>query len=201
MISYMQLIYKDQIINNEDLFFVLDRYEKLWAKINYIIKNKANNIIEYIRGFKDILQELIEYKKIVDIYIAEFKTEPVSDEMVDEKKNLISVVEGLISEGKSDEALEILNQLNDIFMYDKDILLARGVTLYLLNRNKEALMDLSEAYLVTEGSFDVTYNIACILETEGEKERAKHYFRESLNKCEDEHLREEIRAIIGENND
>lgn len=198
MTSVMNYKYNSDIINNQDLFFVVDRYEGLWLRINYLIKNKIMDKLDYIRGFKNNLENMIEYKKIIDIYIEEVKTEPINDEMVQEKNKLLSIVEEIIAQNKPEEALEILDQLSDLFMYDKDILLYRGVTLFLLKRNREALMDLSEAYIVTDGSFDVAYNIGCILEVEGKMEIAKYYFKEALDKCKDDQLKVEIRNILGE---
>ena len=197
-ISFVNFTYKDDIANHEDLFFILDKYERLWVRISYLIKYKTTDIVEYIRGFKNTLEDMIEYKKILDRYISEFKTEPVSEEMVKEKDELLSLVEGFISENRYNEALEILDQLSNIFMYDKNILLYRGVTLFLLKRNKEALIDLSEAYLITDDKFDVTYNIACILEAEGNMEIANYYYKEALSECKDEELKLQIREIIGE---
>ena len=201
VISFVNYVYNNDIVKNEDLFFILDKYEELWVRINYLVKYKHADIVEYMKGFKNILKDMGEYKKIIDIYIDEFKTNPISDEMVNEKNNLLSVVEELISKDESEEALEILNQLSNIFMYDKDILMYKGVILYLLKRNKEALIDLGEAYIITDGNFDITYNIACILEEEGKDKIAKYYFKESLSKCKEEELKVQIRGIIGEDND
>lgn len=190
--------YNTEIINNEEMFFVLDRYEELWARINYLIKFKRSDIVAYIKGFKETLESMLEYKKILDIFIKEFKTDIITEQMIEEKNNLLVVVEQMIAENKTEEGLEILNQLNQMFIYDKDILLYRGVVLYLLKSNQESIIDLAEAYILTDKSFDAVYNVACVLEADGKMQIAKQYFKEAYEKCKDNQLKSEIERIIGE---
>jgi glycosyltransferase involved in cell wall biosynthesis len=195
-INYIEKIYNNEILKSEYSSKILDKYENMWIQINKCIKLYEKDELEYIRTLRKVLNESPEYSRVINLYIKKIDDQNISEEMKQEKKNLLNVAEKFINENKLQDALEILLQLNDIFKYNSEILNFLGITFYVLGRYNEAIINFAISNTIDENNFDTIYNLACVLEANSQSDSAKHYYRKAYDLCKDEKLKEEIINII-----
>ncbi|MGN9134006.1 glycosyltransferase [Clostridium sp. HCP1S3_B4] len=195
-VNYINYVYNKGIIKSSNYYKILDSYGSLWYGMLLLIKDYNNDKVKYLQGLRKLLNMYPEYKDIIKEFMNEINDDVISDEMIKEKDNLLKVCNEYINNDKLLEASEILNELNDIFKYDGDILLTKGVLNYLNGDNKGALLNLSLALELINDQFDCVYNIACVLEADNNKEIAKYYYEESYRLCNDENLKIEINDIL-----
>lgn len=195
-LNYIRKIYNNEILQSKYSLKLLDKYEAVWIQVNKCIKLYQEDKLEYIRSLRKILNEVPEYGRIINLYLNKVDNKNISEEMQQEKNNLINVVQRFIEDNKPKEALEILFQLNNLFKYNSEILNLLGVTLYILGKYNEAIINLAISDTINENNFDTIYNLACVLEANSQLDTAKYYYKKAYALCEDEKLKEEIFNII-----
>ncbi|MGG7176590.1 glycosyltransferase [Clostridium paraputrificum] len=192
---YINRTYNSEILQSEYVGRILSKYEYFWFIINKSLDIYNEDKIGYINNLKKLLKEVPEYKRVVEYYLNEISKNPISEEMIREKENLLVVVEGLVSENRVGEAEEILLQLKDIFKFDVTILNSLGVVKYINGDYYDAIKLVALADTL-EDNFNVKYNLASLLNEVNKKELANKYFKEAYNLCEDDELRDNIYSII-----
>ena len=192
-INYIIKIYNNEFLKMPEATIILSNYENMWFSLNKIISLACENKIEYIRGIKKIVKDVTKYKKVIEVFAKEIDDKIINARMSKEKEKLLNLVEVYLFDNKIQESLEILNELNNIIKYDKDILNTRGVALNMMGKNNEALLNLSYAYILSEDKFEPAYNIAIVLESLGRLEDAKCYYNIAYNCCKDETLKKELK--------
>jgi tetratricopeptide (TPR) repeat protein len=191
-ITYIGRVYNNEIEKNEELKTILNKYEFMWVTIKGLVNNYSKDRLEYVRGLRNIIKNMPEGKQIIEDFMEEINSDPISEAMKEEKGNLLLTVEQLCSVNKLIEAREILNQLSEIFIYDGEILNTKGVLCYLLGDNEQALIDLSMACELQEDKFDSLYNLCCVFENMGKIELTKYYLKKAYEKCKNDNLKQEI---------
>jgi len=191
-VNYINKVYNKEIQNEEELKFILNKYEFMWVNIKGLIKNYSKDRLGYVKGLRNIIKNMPEGKKIIEDFMGEINSEPINEAMEQERRTLLVAVEQLCSENKLVEAKEILDQLSEIFLYDGELLNTRGVVCYLLGENEQAFIDLSMAYELQEGKFDALYNLSCIFESTGKADLMNYYLKEAYEVCKDNNLKQEI---------
>lgn len=195
-LNYIKKIYNNEILESEYAFKLLDKYENIWIQINKCINMYESDTLEFVKGLRRILSEVPEYKRVINSYLNKINNQNITEEMLEEKNNLLNMVEGLIGENRFQEALEILLQLNHIFKYNAQILNYLGVTFYMLGKVDEAVRNLAIASTLDETNFDTIYNLACVLEADSKFNIAKYYYSKAYGLCKDNILKEEIFNIM-----
>ncbi len=174
-INYTYKKYNKEIIeeNLEDI----NRYDSLWIKLRKIIKN--DDLTSFISELKAILNNNREYSNILE-EIAEMRGKYIiTDDMIEEKKLVVNEAEKLISKGSLKEALDILKELEKIFVFDEYILMDIGIIYYMLGQKEEALGYLLKSYYINEENSDICYNLACLLEDRGCDKSSEYLYNKS----------------------
>lgn len=192
--NYIKKIYNDDILESEHIRKVLSKYELFWMDIQYVLNIYQEDRVKFIRELKKILKEVPEYKRVIEYFLNEVSEIPISEEMKMEKKNLLDIVEGLVSESKVNDAKELLNELNKTFKFDSNILNSLGVVEYLSEDYNNAIKLLALADSLGD-DFNVKYNLASILKVLNRQESTK-YFKEAYSICNNDELKEEIMSMI-----
>ena len=195
-INFMQQIYNFDIINEENSKFILSRYEYFWYKIYNIINKYSKDKLCYIKNLKNLVQDMPEFKKVLESLSDKINDNPITDEMKKEKQNVLESVEELIKNNMLDEAENILRELDDLFIYDVDIKNYLGVVLYSKGQFDNALVNLSLSNTLKQNNFDTIYNLACVLEAKQSFDKAKYYYGKAYELCEDKELKLQIKDII-----
>lgn len=191
-------IYLQDIIDREDSFKYMDRYIVLWCQINKNIKNNNLDKLNYIRNYKKLLEDIPEYNEIIDHYRKEVTTEPLTDQMVEEKNNLLNTIESYIQNNKIEEAINIIDELNNMFIYDKKLYEDKGIALFFKDELIEALEYMAIGYIQEENKFESAYNIASCLEKMGRNVDAKYFYNIALDYCVNDKDKEIIKNILSE---
>lgn len=193
---YLGQIYKEEIIEYSDNGFILDDFYNVVLKSIYIIENRQNNKIEYIKDFKKLIKEYPEYLKILTQFTKDISNNPISTDMIKEKDNLLLAVENLFNLGNIDEGLNIIDELEKTFNMDIEIINLKGLGYYLKGNYNEALLNIGFVYSFKKDNFDVVYNLATILEEMNRKEESLYFYKKSINLCADENLKQEIELKV-----
>lgn len=193
---YINKVYSKEILESKYSDKILNKYEKIWIEINKCLKYCNNDKLKYIKSLRNILKVTPEYNRVLKLFLDKIDDVNINEHMEKEKQNLLNAVQQLVQENKTNEALEILLQLNDLFKYDFETLNYLGVTYYILQRYDEAIINLALANTIKENNFDTIYNLACVLEANDNLEEASDYYKIAYNLCEDENLKLEIKKII-----
>ncbi len=195
-INFMQQTYNFDIVNEENSKFILSRYQYFWYKIYNIINKYSNDKLCYIKNLKDLVQDMSEFKKVLESFRRRINDNLVSDEMKNEKQNVLASVEELVKNNMLDEAKNILRELDDLFIYDVDIKNYLGVVLFLKGQLDDALINLALSNTLKQNNFNIIYNLACVLEAKQSSDKAKYYYGKAYELCQDEELKLQISNII-----
>lgn len=190
--NYVSKIYNLKYFNRSNYNSLVSNYFSMWLKYGELIKVYSEDRVRFIKGLKDLVNEMPEFKTLLEFCTKEINVDPISKDMIKEKEKLLSISEGYISEGKYEKALEILNELNSIFMYDSNIINMLGITQFYLKDNNNALINLAFSYEISPDNFDIVYNLAFVLDSVDKKEEAKEYYKKALDLSTDEEIRREI---------
>lgn len=156
------------IYNNIDS---IEKYEAMWFKIRDLVR--CINKKEYIEKLKRIVEDNKEYARMLKRFNLKDST-VISDEMIEEKNKILEKVEKLVVAGNIKEALEVLKELLIIFNYDEEVLMNIGVVYYIMGNIDEAMRYLIKAYFVDSDNVDIRYNLGCVLEAKGYKDRGEY---------------------------
>lgn len=194
VINYIRKVYNLKYINNSNS--LLSNYFIMWLKYGELIKVYSNDRVEYIKGLKKLVDEMPEFKTLLEFFTKNINTAPISEDMIKEKERLISISENCINEGKYEKASEILTELNNIFIYDSEIINIMGINQFYLKDNINALINLAFSYEINPDKFDIVYNLAFVLDSAGKKEEAKEYYKKALSHTGNEETIKEIRKLL-----
>ena len=176
----IDMTYNCKMINREDNYKFLDKYNVMWNEINKIIKNANNNKVYYLKELKKLLDKVPQYNKIIDHFKKKINSEPISEQMINEKNKLIYVIEDCLQNNRIDEAIETIDELNKIFIYDKKLYENKGIALFFRNEIEDALVNLSIGYLQEDDKFETAYNIGLCMQKLDRKEDAKYFYTIAL---------------------
>ncbi|NFI93887.1 tetratricopeptide repeat protein, partial [Clostridium botulinum] len=189
-------IYNKEILNDSSLNNILGRYENIWIKLRNCLKLNEKDKVLYIKGLREILKQVPEYKRLVQFYLNEVESENLNNEIINSKEYFYNTALSNIEQNNINDALEILVHLNKWFKYDTEILNCLGIVLYLRGDYEEAIMKFALSNTLKENDFDTIYNLACVLEVNNNLDEASDYYKIAYNLCEDENLKLEIKKII-----
>lgn len=191
----------DKLNNMQSVFFnqILDKYSVLWIDFYRILKNI--DILQSISEIKKILKCNKKYIRIIEYFINDniLKSNNLlhtNEKVKEEKNNILKLIEDMITNGEVHKALEIINELSSIYKYDGNILLNKGVILYLSGKLEEAIMNLSLSYILLEEKFEPLYNIAIVLEEANQPELSIQYYKKCYEVCKDEEIKKGIMEKI-----
>ncbi|NLK94083.1 MAG: hypothetical protein GX275_02665, partial [Clostridiales bacterium] len=187
----LKKVYKPEILSLKENNNILEQFYKMILMVRNIIINSKNKL-EYIKDFKKLIKEYSIYSKILKVFIQNISEEPISEEMIKEKLNLLKVVEEYYYLGKVEEGFSILNELEQIFNNDIDVINLKGVGHYYLGNYKKALINLAFVYEMKEDKFEAAYNIAMIFEEIKRNDDAKYFYNVAFNLCKDNEIKKEI---------
>lgn len=178
---------------------VLDKYNLLWIYIFRVLKNI--NISESISGIKRILKTNQKSTRIVEYFVNDSVIRSsnllyTNENIQQEKNRILDIVENMVSSGDINKAFKMVDELSNMYKYDSQILLNKGVVLYLLGNADEAIINLSLCYVLSEDKFESLYNIAIILEDIGQVEMSMQYYKKSYEECKDEDVKKDIKFKI-----
>ncbi|WP_143314746.1 glycosyltransferase [Clostridium sp. HBUAS56017] len=195
-LNLLRKIYNKEILSSDAIHSILNKYDIFWIENESLIKSASKNKLAYIKGLRELLKEFPEYGNVFGKYQEELKLNTITKEMELEKEKLFDIVEEYVNSNRTEEALEILASLDDLFMYDGKICNYKGVVEYLLGENEKAILNLAIAYELLEDKFDSAYNIACVLESMKRIDEAKAYYDLAYEHCKDNNMKAEILNII-----
>lgn len=196
VINYISKVYNLKYINNSNYNSLLSNYFIMWLKYGELIKVYSNDRVEYIKGLKELVDEMPEFKTLLEFFTKNINTAPISENMIKEKNRLISISENYINEGKYEDASEILNELNSIFIYDCDIINMMGINQFFLGDKINALINLAFSCKINSEKFDLVYNLAYVLDSARKNEEAKEYYKKALSLTNNEDIIKEIRKLL-----
>ncbi|NFG39924.1 glycosyltransferase [Clostridium botulinum] len=195
-LNYINKIYNKEILNDSSLNNILGRYENIWIELRNCLKLNEKDKLLYIKGLREILKQVPEYKRLVQFYLNEVESENLNNEIINSREYFYNTALSNIEQNNINDALEILVHLNKWFKYDTEILNCLGIVLYLRGDYEEAIMKFALSNTLKENDFDTIYNLACVLEANDNLEEASDYYKIAYNLCEDENLKLEIKKII-----
>ena len=193
--NYITKIYKEEVINSNEVEKHMDTYSSTVVRIIKLIKGCHKDKLSYVKGLRLIIDEVNDFKNIIEVLKDDIDTTVISESMINEKEVVLKEVEAMVGQGQTVQALEVLEQLDKIFMFDPKILMTKGVVLYLLNRIDDAILDLAIANLIEEDNFEIVYNLACVLEIYN-KEASKYYYEKAINLSTNDEMIEQIKCIL-----
>lgn len=194
--KFINRVFNLKYLNSNNYNTILSNYFIMWLRYEEMIKIYSEDRVEYIKGLKNLVDEMPEFMLLIQFFIKNINSDSISKDMIKEKGRLINISENYISEGKYEKALEILNEINTIFIYDSDIINMIGITQFYLKDNTSALINLAFSCKINPDKFDLVYNLAFVLDSVGKKEEAKEYYKKALDLSTDEEIKNKIRELI-----
>ncbi|MBE6051349.1 MAG: glycosyltransferase [Clostridium sp.] len=195
-INFLKRLYSEEVLNSDYIYSLLNEYDGFILKSEKYIKECRKDKVGYIRRLRDEVREVPAFKLIINSYLENINTNPISDAMIEEKENVLMAVEQLINSNKLNDALAVLNDLEKIFDYDWKINNYLGIVNYMMGNLQESIYRLAIAEELSEDKFDATFNLACVLENMNRYEDAMYYYKRSYKLCDDEGMKNEIKSII-----
>lgn len=193
---FKRKIFNSDILNDECFEFVLDRYDRFWVEIEKEIKLYSKGRLSYLKRMNEVLRLNDDYSSIIDIFLKEATDEAISNEMIQEKENIFTIIENFISTNKLKEARELLLELEKMFKWDGKILSYKGIINYIEGDFDAALLNLSLARILMAEEFDLLFNIACVLEKQNRVEDCREYYESAYLICTDEEMKLQIKEIL-----
>ncbi|HCW52195.1 MAG TPA: hypothetical protein DG753_00310, partial [Clostridium sp.] len=195
-INVIRKMYNNIIFCDKSLNKLINRSERIWIDIREAMLAYKHDKLIYIRNLKGILKNYPEYNRLIKFYMKDIDKNNITKDMIKEKEYLLNVVQNLVNENRIFEALEILDELKEIFKFDPIILNYLGVVNYMNGNYDEAINNLALSNVLEENNFDTIYNMAYVFEFKGRLELAKYYYQKSYDLCNDRQLKQEISNII-----
>lgn len=184
-------IYNKKVL--EDSLDIIDNNkDKFMYKIRQCIKISSENLISSLKELKCAAKYNVNSKCIIDTVQEDLNKNIIDEKMINEKKNLLKIVESLVEKNDLKQAEEILLELDSIFNYDNNILNSLGVVKYMKQDINKALQYLGKAYLVSNKDFETLFNIATVLEQCNRTDDSSSYYRKALEVCNDENIKKYI---------
>ncbi|MDU5111504.1 MAG: methyltransferase domain-containing protein [Clostridium sp.] len=119
-------------------------------------------------------------------------------DIIDIKNEIKSNIEALINEGDYKEAKRLIEDYCKFEDKDIDIITMLSIV-FIYEENFEEAINLLEKELVyNKNNFDLLYNLAYAYELKGEAKESEYYYNVSLNLCENEELRSNIKLKLKE---
>jgi hypothetical protein len=199
--DYLRQIYNKNLMDEELLRFLKDEEDVFIINITITQKLKKIDELEYVRRMKELLTNNQQYKKGIEILIDVFKKEFNQSEEIDDIKNKYkSIIQADINKGNIIEAQNKIDEYEDIFKYEVEILNLKAVIEVLKSNFNEADKLLKAAYLLDINNYNVIFNIACTKEMLGEYKEAIKFLNYIVLNCNDKNIilesREKIDFII-----
>lgn len=193
--SLINKIYSKEIINSKYTENILTNYENIWFELDRLIKKFSENRLEYIKGLRRLLNKAPEYNKLFKFYLNQTGND-ITEEMIEEKTNLLNNVKQLLENNEVHKSLDILVELNNIFKFDEEVLNLLGIALYIKGDYKESLNNLALANMICENNFDTVYNLACVLKVYGKRLEAREYYLKAYDLTDNNEYRSSITEIL-----
>lgn len=189
-------VYNKKLLCSSNLKSFLSKYDKFLIEIESELKGYALGRVKYLKNMGNLLKKNKEYSQIINALLKEVSKEAISEEMIKEKDKIISIVENYIFENRISEAENVIQEIEEMFKWDKNIYNCKGVINYIKGEYQDALFNLSIASILMDDKFEPIYNIACVLEKMGRIQDSIVYYEDALNICSDERMREEIQGVL-----
>lgn len=194
-LNYINLIYDKKTIRNIDFCNLIGNNLLIWLEINDLIMFYKDDKLKVVKKLKELIKRFPQYKKLINVFLEKVNYK-INVKMIEEKEKLLKASEEFICNGMFDDALEILNELNNIFKYEYEVLSLKGIALYSKGIYDKSILDLAIANSIKESDFDCIYNMACVFEAMGKLDEAKEYYKRAFNLTVDEEIKKEISQII-----
>lgn len=191
-ISFIKIYYSEFIIKSER---ICDLKIKEDAFMIYLLKAKIekekNNELKYIQYLRKALNIYPVMKNGIEYLISKTSLEKIEDDNL-EVKEIKEYIINLVSQNNFNDALTLVNQLIQIKSNDADLYSIKAVILMNLQNTEEAKEILIKGLQINSNHIDCLYNLAYILEHDGQIENAIDLYKKIINLAEEEELRNEL---------
>ena len=193
---FRKKVFNVSLMNQKNFKCILSKYDRFCLEIEEELKKYSLGRLNYLKNMKELLKKNEEYTYIVKMFLKEISDKAISKEMVKEKDRIISLVENYIVNNKICDAEEILEEIEEVFKWEKGIYNCKGIINYINGQYSEAIFNLALAAILMDNNFDPLYNIACVLEKMNRIEDSIDYYKEAFKICDDESMKQEIQEAL-----
>ncbi|WP_238858852.1 MULTISPECIES: glycosyltransferase family 2 protein [unclassified Clostridium] len=120
-ISYIEIIYKVELLENEKIYFLKDEELTFFAYMRKANLIKTSDEEQYLKYLKKALNIYPYMHSGIKALLEELKQDGVNNEMEAYKKQVIETIKILVLENKLDQAKGIINEYEQIIPGDREI--------------------------------------------------------------------------------
>lgn len=198
--NFIKQIYNSELSDKEILYLLKDKEDEFVIKINLTQKIRDKDPLTYIKEIKELILEHYEYKKAIEILVDEFsKNINESIEIKELKKEYKSLIENSITSGNINDALVMINEYENMYSEDSEILNMKSIISLINNNFEEAELLLKESLISDFTNINTVFNIAYLKEVKDEKNEAIMFYSKIINISEEEAIileaKEKIRLL------
>ncbi|CEH33293.1 glycosyltransferase [Romboutsia lituseburensis] len=191
--SFIRQIYNYNLSNENIMYLLKDKDDEFVVRVNVVQRLKDKDPLNYIKEIKKLILDNKEYKKAIEILIDKFgKVINENGEIRKLKQQYKSLIEKNINRGNMNEALIMINQYEEIYDEDPEILNMKSI-LYLLDNNYvEAEMILKKSFLLDCVNINTIFNLAYIKEILDDKDETIKFLTYIKNICDEEDILRDV---------
>lgn len=161
MYSYQCIKYLHKNFEDENLLkYTFSDIDRFCIKFKNITQNVIEDKLEHIKTLKNLLMEYPQYKMILKFIIKDLEEElDKSDEFKELKCRFIRNIEGMLNNGDTEQAKELVYEYSKLFNDDVDILNIKGILFMLDGEFKNSDFMFKKALSLNLDNEDTKYNI------------------------------------------
>lgn len=195
--NFIKEIYNPTLSNEELIRLLQDKEDEFVIKINLAQKLKDKEPLKYIQEIRKLILDNEKNKKGIEILIDKFsKNINEGEEIKKLKRQYKLLIENSINSGDINNALIMINEYENMYSEDIEILNMKSILSLLNNNYEEAEIFLKKSFLLDYENINTIFNIAYLKEVKLENNEAVMFYNKIVDISEDKDLILEAKGKI-----
>lgn len=195
--NFIKEIYNPTLSNEELIRLLQDKEDEFVIKINLAQKLKDKEPLKYIQEIRKLILDNEKNKKGIEILIDKFsKNINEGEEIKKLKRQYKLLIENSINSGDINNALIMINEYENMYSEDIEILNMKSILSLLNNNYEEAEIFLKKSFLLDYENINTIFNISYLKEVKLENNEAVMFYNRIVDISEDKDLILEAKGKI-----
>ncbi|MCC3869512.1 glycosyltransferase [Terrisporobacter mayombei] len=187
--NFIKQVYNPNLSDEEIICLLKDKDDEFVVKINLVQKLKDKEPLKYIKKIKKLILDNEKYKKAIEILIDKFIKDINESEQIKKLKIQYKLlIENSINAGNIKDALIMINEYENMYSEDIEIINMKSIVCLLNNNYKEAEKLLKKSFILNFTNINTIFNIAYLKEVKHENKEAIMFYNKIMDISEDESL-------------
>lgn len=195
--NFIKKIYNPTLSDDELIHLLKDKEDEFVVRMNLIQKQKDKEPLKYIKEIKELILDNNQYKKGIEIIIDKFSKNINENEEIKKLRHKYKkLIENNINNGNINDATTMINEYENLYTADIEILNMKSVLKLINNNYEEAEMLLKKSFYMNCENINTIFNIAYLKEIKQENTEAIMFYNKIIDISEDQDLILEVKEKI-----